>query len=84
MPQEQNSKCKPVEITEVSVSSAKDETDEVLKLSPQMGKSDFEEKFLKESADSSIPPTCDGRKFGCVKHIPQDSVKNCAVKHTYG
>ena len=22
--------------------------------------------------------------FECVKHIPQDSVKNCAVKHTYG
>ena len=54
VPQEQNSKC-TVEIKEVPESSAMKETGEALKLAPQMGQSDFEERFLKESVDSSIP-----------------------------
>ena len=45
VPQEQNSWCRLVEITEVPVSSAMEETDEVLKLVPQMDQSDLKKSF---------------------------------------
>ena len=76
VPQEQHSKCKTEGIKDVLVSSAMEETDEVLKLVPQMSQSDFEEHFLKESVRTVIPQVME-EVFERAKPIPQ---KQCLTR----